>query len=180
MTASAYIQLLKQRPITKTLVDALVGLEISLRTEPMQWLSGFVRLGGSAVLRSLMLALSDDLQSSKPSDGSNFDQSEAISHCLKALKALLNNPVGVQNAQNSSLCISAAVDLLENGAAKVRSASLDFLAGMCSRSADWHSAVMEQLMANGFASKLLRIFQLIGSEAEHYQVTGLQTRRSLQ
>lgn len=118
------VNFLATNPPLDVLDKELTSLEVALRTEPIQFVKDFINAGGFDALLQINLRLF-----TKGKDSN--EERECQYHAFKALKAQINNTVGLQKMIDSpnglnilSLCISSS-------SYKVKTSALEVLAAVC-------------------------------------------------
>ncbi|KAJ3386405.1 Dishevelled associated activator of morphogenesis 2 [Lobulomyces angularis] len=120
-----FVELLEEEDLGNIEIGReLQSLEVSLRTEPINWVKEFVKSGGCEVLLKVMkrYSLKTTLANS---------ERDCQAHSVRAIKAMMNNSIGLQ----AMLTINDAINILAMGLTssiiKVKTSTLEMMAAVC-------------------------------------------------
>ncbi|TPX32726.1 hypothetical protein SmJEL517_g04199 [Synchytrium microbalum] len=123
-TPKKYVEVLKGSLQAKELARELQSLEVDLRGEPISWVKEFVAEQGLPLLLDLQKKL---FTKSNPS----ADEKEAQNHCVRSLKAMMNNTYGLITTMQYPDGINNIALALASPSLKVQTLVLEVLAAVC-------------------------------------------------
>ncbi|KAJ3031043.1 Diaphanous [Rhizophlyctis rosea] len=142
----SFIELLSQTMPSGELAKHLQSLEVSLRTEPIQWVKDFIAGDGLPLLLNLMKGLGAFASPTK-------DDREALYQTTRSLRALMNNTHGLTSFLTSADGVHTLTLLLyiwtsledSTRVWKNKTMALDLLSAVCFVPPDGHLKILESL-----------------------------------
>ena len=127
-----YVKKVMDNSIT---IKQMSSLEISLRTQPIAWVRGFIEAQGQIALTNVLAKINRRNSSSVPNPSMIAQKAENDTEreyeIVKCLKALMNNKYGADNALNHPSIIQALCSSLISNRLNTRKLVSDVLTFLC-------------------------------------------------
>ena len=164
-----YLRSLKEGLSCKNLLRDLVDLEVALRTEPLTWVSEFLKFGGDDSLLDLLNRLNQK---------NSFinDERECQYQCIRALKALMNNTIGFQSVMEYPNGVDILAMAMDCDNLKMKTVVIQLLAATCLVSCQFHQMVLNAATKIALQRNEKRFVSLVADlngEDLEYQIASL-------
>ncbi|KAJ3088468.1 hypothetical protein HK102_008680, partial [Quaeritorhiza haematococci] len=135
---AAYIEMLKTEKSTQELAKDIKSLEVSLRTEPINWVKEFLKSGGLEALLKILKRLSIKSELTP-------HERDCQVQCVRALKAQMNNTYGLQTTMQYEDGINILALSLGCSIMKMKTLALEVMAAVCFVPPNGHALILNAM-----------------------------------
>ncbi|KAJ3128921.1 Protein diaphanous 1 [Irineochytrium annulatum] len=160
---ASFVELVQATTSSPDLARSFQSLEVSLRTQPIQWVRDFAEAGGlDALLNQLERLCHRSSSPTSPSPANpNFDR-ECQHYCVRAIRAALNNTFGLSATIDHPRGIPVlALALTSAFTLRIRTTAIEVLAAVCFVPPKGHDMILRALEATAIEASRGGRFQIL-------------------
>ncbi|XP_066595144.1 protein diaphanous isoform X2 [Prorops nasuta] len=175
-----YIQYLAQPDLSvNKIYNCIESLRIALTNNPLSWVQEF----GTKGLKQVLATLNECYRNALISYDSDNSYERIQYECIRCLKAIMNNTVGIKEMLAHHEALTIVARSLEPSKPSVMSEAVKLLGAVCLISSDSHKKVLDAITMNGefkCRERFLPIVQgLMNKKNENLRVVCLQLINSI-